>query len=868
MNREPIKVLLLSPSLDVEAQVGDCLEDAAGQGTWQLEVALDYDTARHSLANGEYDACLVDCHCNGKGRRQFLQQNLSRCMPILVLCGHHANHHCSDVSADIPSTEALEPESAVGDITFDPKKDAAETRNYKTPDVEALQQGAADYLWLEELTPGLLQRAIRYAIERKRAQNTLREVTRFNEEVISSAGEGIVVYDRQLRYVLWNPFMEQLTGLGRDEVLGRCALDVFPHLREHGIDQLLQRALEGHRTHTGDVHFVAPQTGRSGWVQSTYEPHRDGQGEIVGVIGVITDVTERKRVEDALRESEERFRSLLENGLDIITVFDAAGFIRYGSPSLQRIIGGATGDMIGKGVFDLVHPDDAALLKEATARLLDTRDAMTSIEMRLRHADGSWRMMEATCRNMIDDPIVGGIVVNARDITHRKQTEAQLIFEALHDQLTALPNRTLFMDRLGQAIERARRRESTLFAVLFVDFDRFKVINDSLGHMAGDELLIAVARRLEGCLRPGDTVARLGGDEFALLLEEITNVGDAVYVAERIQRELRRPFPLARQEVFTAASIGIALGGSPPLANAYERPEDLLRDADMAMYRAKERGRARHEIFDTGMHAQAVTRLQLETDLRCGLERGEFQLHYQPIITLQSGSITGFEALVRWNHPERGLVLPDQFIPVAEDTGLIVPIGWWVLRESCHQLRRWMDEFKATRNGEPSLTMGVNLSSKQFCQSDLVARIKDVLRETRLSPHNLKLEITESVLMEVDTVTERLLQLRDLGVQLGIDDFGTGYSSLSYLHRFPIHALKIDRSFVSRMGDRNNLEIVKTIVALAQNLRMTVVAEGVETEEQLGQLRAMECDFGQGFLFSQPLDKAAAQTLIAARKQW
>lgn len=429
---------------------------------------------------------------------------------------------------------------------------------------------------------------------------------------------------------------------------------------------------------------------------------------------------------------------------------------------------------------------------------------------------------------------------------------------AFHDALTGLPNRVLLTDHLKLAIERARRREDHLFAVLFLDLDRFKNINDSLGHNIGDQLLIAIARRVENCLRPMDTVARLGGDEFAILLDGLENSEAAVHIAERIQESLTQPYNLSGHEVYTSTSIGITLS-----TTNYEHPENLLRDADTAMYRAKENGKARYELFDTVMHARAVALLKLENDLRRAVERQEFEVYYQPIIRLETCEIAGFEALLRWKHPERGFVSPTEFIPLAEETGLITEIGQWVLRQACEQMQEWQWIAPTTQ----PLTVAVNLSSKQFKQSDIIEQIKKTLRETNCDPRSLKLEITESAVMEnAEAATQMLTQLRDLGVQLSIDDFGTGYSSLSYLQRFPVTTLKIDRSFIGRMGTGDeNSEIVRTIMTLAGNLGMDVVAEGVETEEQLTQLTALKCEYGQGYLFSKPVDAAAAQELLRQR---
>ena len=436
-----------------------------------------------------------------------------------------------------------------------------------------------------------------------------------------------------------------------------------------------------------------------------------------------------------------------------------------------------------------------------------------------------------------------------------EETKEHFRHAAFHDPLTGLPNRAMFTELLKAEIDSSNRLNGHMFAVLFLDLDRFKNINDSLGHTHGDLLLVAFAERLERTLRPVDTLARFGGDEFAILLSGMSDATDTVRVAQRIQDELSQPFVLDKNSAFATASIGIALSSS-----GYDRAEDILRDADIAMYRAKENGKARYELFDHGMHARAVSRLQLESDLRHAIEQKEFCVYYQPIICLQTGRLSGFEALVRWNHPRRGIVSPADFIPVAEETGLIVPIGQWVLNEACAHVRQWQLNSPSHR----SLSLSVNLSARQVAQPDLLERIKEALDASKLNPHCLKLEITESVVMEnAEAAALMFKQLRSLGVQLSIDDFGTGYSSLSYLHRFPLNYLKIDRSFVMRLTTDNDNAIVRTISTLARNLGMEVIAEGIETEEQHQQLKMLGCEYGQGYLFSRPVDNDGVAHLLA-----
>ncbi len=448
-----------------------------------------------------------------------------------------------------------------------------------------------------------------------------------------------------------------------------------------------------------------------------------------------------------------------------------------------------------------------------------------------------------------------------QEIIEHQKTQKQLLHMASHDALTSLPNRVLFMNRLMQSLKHTQKEPDYQFAVLFLDCDRFKVVNDSLGHFAGDRLLIALARRLKIHLDPTDMLARFGGDEFTILLENIQDSEDAIRLAKKIQISMSWPFEFDDQELFINASIGIVVGN-----RTYEQPEHLLRDADIAMYQAKAQGKARYQIFDTQMHYQAQQRLELETDLRRALHRQEFLLYYQPIISLATGRITGFEALLRWQHPQKGLIPPGDFIPAAEETGLIIPIGLWVLQQACQQLKNWQDQGLLKQ----LIKMSVNLSVKQFSQVNLIQNIDKILLKTQLNSQYLKLEITESAIMDnPELATEILQQLRDRNIQLSIDDFGTGYSSLSYLHRFPLDHLKIDRSFIKPLRETcQNLEIIQAIITLAHHLNMTITAEGVETAEQLSLLRSLGCEEGQGYYFSPPVDANIAQALLKQNPHW
>lgn len=576
-------------------------------------------------------------------------------------------------------------------------------------------------------------------------------------------------------------------------------------------------------------------------------------------------VSESQRVEASLRESKQEYQNLYDCAPDSYASITADGTIKSINQVGADFLGYRKADLIDQPVSITVYEADRQQAQQWLTNVFRERLETSENELRKVRKDGSVTWVRERSQLLFDNHRTPTeLHVICRDITERKQAEEQLLHNAFHDALTGLPNRALFMDRLERVIAHRKRYEDYLFAVLFMDLDRFKVINDSLGHTLGDQFLVAIADKLKSCLRLVDTAARLGGDEFTLLLEDINDLSDAIRVAERVQVELRTPFNLSGQEVFTTASIGIVFSRS------YDRPEDLLRDADIAMYRAKALGKARYEIFNPDMRDRAVIRLQLETELRRAIEHQELRVHYQPIVSLETGRLSGFEALVRWQHPDRGLVLPAEFLPLAKETGLTSAIDQWVLREACCQIQQWQTRFPT---GAQPLMISVNLGSPQFWQPELLAHINQVLQQTRLDAPCLKLEISENSIMENDqTVTDLFSQLRDLGIQLVVDDFGTGYSSLARLHHFPISELKIDRSFISPIGTdpstRGNLETVETIITLAQKLGIEATAEGIETAEQLGYLRDLNCGYGQGYFFSRPLAPEAVETLMISQPEW
>jgi PAS domain S-box-containing protein len=582
-----------------------------------------------------------------------------------------------------------------------------------------------------------------------------------------------------------------------------------------------------------------------------------------------------QRIRRQLAERERLFQLITENAADMIAVVDRQGRRLYNSPAYEKNLGYGAEELASTSSIEQIHPDDRARLMEAAEKAHRTGRG-ERLEYRIRHKDGSWRVLESTSSAIPgEDGQTEGLVIVNRDITDRKRAEALLERHAFYDGLTNLPNRALFLDRLQRAIAISRRHSDFKFAVLFIDIDEFKVINDSLGHSAGDDLLIQIAQRLTACLRSADTIsrprlangdqqpapestlARPGGDEFVVLAEELRDASDGIRMAERIQVRMAVPLSLDAHEIVINASIGIAFNGSTSA-----EASDILRDAEIAMYRAKRGGKARCEVFDSAMQADAVKRLDLETDLRKALDLDEFRVHYQPLVSLENSQIVGFETLSRWQRPQ-GLVMPAGFIKVADEIGLIIPINRRLLREACEQLGRWHAQFPS----ETPLMISANVTAKQFALPDLAAQIGEILQQTGTDPGCVDLEITENIAMaDAERSVVVLSELKALGVRLSIDDFGTGYSSLCRLQRFPVDILKIDRSFVSAMNtDPETHEIVRIIVMLAHNLGLKVVAEGIEEKEQMEMLKQLGCEFGQGYLFSKPASAEAIEQLLTTQ---
>jgi diguanylate cyclase (GGDEF)-like protein/PAS domain S-box-containing protein len=693
------------------------------------------------------------------------------------------------------------------------------------------------------------------ATKRSGPQRELQDSETRYRRLFETARDGILILDAGSGKIIdANPFMVELLGYSRHEFLGKQLWEIGLFLDRKASQAAFQELQEKRYIRYEGLPLLTKE-GMRREVEFISNVYQEAAQEVIQCN--IRDITERKRAEKAQRESEERFRVLVESVKDhAVFMLDTKGRVTSWNTGVKRVLGYNEVEFIGQDFSCIFTPED--IRTSRPKRELQIAETQGQADNERWHVGKDGRRFWGTgaVTPLLDETRrLHGFAVVMRDTTERRLAEERAAHDAAHDKLTGLPNRFLFEAHLKQAIARSKRHTDYLFAALFLDLDQFKNINDSLGHVAADQLLVEMGRKLEAIMRPEDMVARFGGDEFVIFLDDIKDVSDAIRVANRIHLELRNPFNLDGKEVFTSASIGIALS-----QYGYDRPEDCLRDADTAMYRAKALGRARHEIFDKSMHDHAVARLDLETDLRRAVERSEFRVHYQPIVSLETGRISGFEALLRWQHPVRGPVFPAAFISEAEETGLMISIGQWILRESCRQIRIWQKEMEA----EPPLTISVNLSSKQFSQPDLSERISEMLLETGCDARSLKLEITESVVMEnAGEATQRIGKLKGLGVDFWLDDFGMGYSSLSYLCRFPVSTLKIDRAFINQIGTRDeNSEVVQAIVSLAHNMHMEVIAEGVETEEQVSYLKGLRCEYGQGYHFSRPVGAESAKRLI------
>jgi diguanylate cyclase (GGDEF)-like protein/PAS domain S-box-containing protein len=686
------------------------------------------------------------------------------------------------------------------------------------------------------------------------AASELERHLHFTRALLDAIPNPVYFKDREGRYQAYNRAWAELVGNGTDWI-GKAAVDgLDPALA--ALHQERDRTLLERPSSTTYEAIVQNAAGESRQMLYNKVSFVDQRGEVAGLIGVITDVTYYKETERALEASEARFRVLTESSLDLISVMAEDGTILYQSAVLRNLVGYDPGETIGRSVYDLVHRDDADLVRTALRRIVETHQPSAPIEFRLRHRDGAWRTFESLGTNCLSNPHIRGIVFNSRDVTDRKVIQQRIQHLAYHDNLTGLPNRSLLQDRLAHSIARAERSGRKV-GVLFIDLDNFKNINDTLGHDVGDELLRQVSRRLTECVRLEDTIARQGGDEFIVLLDSLDDGRGASVVAQKILNTLRQPFQLGATEQHVSGSVGIAL-----YPEDGRDPQTLMKSADTAMFHGKGLGKNTYQYFTAQMNIAVKRRMTLESALRRAVMQKDFMLHYQPQINLETGEIIAVEALVRWKTEDSGTVMPADFIPLAEETGLIIEIGRRVLARACRQAADWQSQL-------PGLTLCVNLSVRQLQAPGLLGDVTVALEQSGLPADRLVLEITESVLMEdVDRSIRALYALKALGIRLAIDDFGTGHSSLSYLRQLPVDILKIDRSFVAELrGDSDGQTIVGVVINLGHSLGLRIVAEGVEDPWQLSALRVAACDEAQGFLLARPLPPERIAELLASGVQ-